>query len=101
MANTIFGNINIWNLSTHTLLCLLVLLESCRSLSKSCETPSLLLQFLHLLSFFLSLLLRQIALALLLLVAELRHGLGLLLDDAWLDGWHNNLCRGHRWFCGL
>ena len=51
MAGTIFGNSNIWNLSTHTLLRLFVLLESCRSLSKSCETPSRRLQFSHLLSF--------------------------------------------------
>ena len=45
-------------------------------------------------------LLRLLALTLLLLIAELYHRLG-LLRNGWISGWHNNLCRGHRWFCGL
>ena len=98
MAGTIFGNINIWNLSTHTLLCLLVLLESCRSLTEFCETLSRRLQFSHLLSCLICDL-RLLALTLILLVAELHHGP--LLGNGWISGWHNNLCRGHRWFCGL
>jgi len=99
MAGTIFRYINILNLSTHTFLCLLVPLESCRSLSESCEMPSRRLQFLQLLSLLICEL-RLRALTLLLLVAELHHRLG-LLRNGWISGWHNNLCRGHRWFCGL
>jgi hypothetical protein len=96
MARTIFRNI--WNLSTHTLLHLLVLLENCLNLSVFFETPSLhhlVLKWLLLLLQFE--LLRQHPLTLLLLVAELHHGL--LLDDAWFNGCHNNVNRGHR--CGL
>ena len=98
MAGAIFGNINTWHLSTHTLLCLLVPLESCRSLRKSCETLSRHLQFLQLLSLLICEL-RLLALTLLLLVAELHHRL--LLDNGWFNRWHINVDRGHRWFCGL
>ncbi len=90
MAGTILGNSNIWHLSTHTLLCLLVPLENCRGLSNLLETPILRLLISDLLLLFLFELLCQIALTLLLLVAELRHGFG-VLHNGWFSGWHNNI----------
>ena len=98
MARTVLGNVNIWNLSTHTLLCLLVPLESCRSLTEFCETLSRRLQFSHLLSLLICEV-RLVALTLLLLVADLHHGP--LLGNGWFSRCHNNVSGGHRWFCGL